>query len=528
MRTSRVITKSAVTLLALFFVGCSSRPTTPRLQLSDPFNRHFETSISYPDIESAADPAASVHDPVMPTQIEAIKLRDLSLEEAISLALKHSTVVRDVGGFVLRAPRQIPTVGDPAIQATNPRTGVEAALSAFDATLEAAGHFENNDRNVNNRLIAGGAPLEFRQRLAQMHIGIAKTAATGTEFRLQQSMNYELTNAEPNRFPSYWDTYLDAEFRHPLLHRGGTQFNRVFGPQGTEGVPRGVLLARIDTDISIAQFEIAIRNLVSDVENTYWELYYAYRNRQILEQATRLALDQRNIFQQMSERELTGGIENYDRMIEEVSRLQIDLINSTWGVAQPQQQNAIFVGSGGVHLWERRLRRLMGIAINDGSLIFPTENPPEALVQFDWSEIQRHAILFRSELRRQKWNVKRTELELAAAKNFRLPELDLVARYRWRGYGEHLSGPGQGVDLYHNAFDTLSTGDFQEWQMGFEFSSPLGFRKGSVTVHNAELRLLREQQILQDQEHAIVSDLSASFAELSRSHQMLTYTRIHR
>ena len=155
MRTSRVITKSAVTLLALFFVGCSSRPTTPRLQLSDPFNRHFETSISYPDIESAADPAAPVHAPVMPTQIEAIKLRHLSLEEAISLALKHSTVVRDVGGFVLRAPRQIPTVGDPAIQATNPRTGVEAALSAFDATLEAAGHFENNDRNVNNRLIAG-------------------------------------------------------------------------------------------------------------------------------------------------------------------------------------------------------------------------------------------------------------------------------------------------------------------------------------------------------------------------------------
>jgi len=41
---------------------------------------------------------------------------------------------------------------------------------------------------------------------------------------------------------------------------------------------RGVLLARINADISLADFEAGVRNLVSDTEQSYWELYFAYRN----------------------------------------------------------------------------------------------------------------------------------------------------------------------------------------------------------------------------------------------------------
>ena len=42
------------------------------------------------------------------------------------------------------------------------------------------------------------------------------------------------------------------------------------------------------------------------------------------------------------------------------------------------------------------------------------------------------------DLRRQKWRVKETELELIAAKNFLLPRLDAVGQYRWRGLGDDL------------------------------------------------------------------------------------------
>jgi hypothetical protein len=63
-----------------------------------------------------------------------------------------------------------------------------------------------------------------------------------------------------------------------------------------------------------------------------------------------------------------------------------------------------------------------------------------APVRFDWSEIHTEALSRSAELRRQKWVIKQDELRLQASKNFLLPRLDMVALYRWRGFGDHLAG----------------------------------------------------------------------------------------
>ena len=38
------------------------------------------------------------------------------------------------------------------------------------------------------------------------------------------------------------------------------------------------MLARINTDIALADFEASVRNLVADVETAYWDLYLQYRS----------------------------------------------------------------------------------------------------------------------------------------------------------------------------------------------------------------------------------------------------------
>ena len=50
---------------------------------------------------------------------------DLSLAEAVQLGLENSKVLRDLGGSVLRTPGLAQTIHDPAIQATDPRFGME-------------------------------------------------------------------------------------------------------------------------------------------------------------------------------------------------------------------------------------------------------------------------------------------------------------------------------------------------------------------------------------------------------------------
>jgi hypothetical protein len=191
-----------------------------------------------------------------------------------------------------------------------------------------------------------------------------------------------------------------------------------------------------------------------------------------------------------------------------------------------------FRPTGGVLMAERRLRLLMGMPPSDCKLLRPTDEPNLAKVNFDWCQVTAEATTRRAELRRQKWQVRRRELELMASKNQLLPRLDGVGRYRWRGFGDDLfplNPPLPAPDTtFDGAYSNLVSGDFQEWQLGFELSMPLGFREAHVAARNAELLLARERAILKDQQREIVHEAADAVAEMDRSYTVMqtSYNRL--
>jgi hypothetical protein len=110
-----------------------------------------------------------------------------------------------------------------------------------------------------------------------------------------------------------------------------------------------------------------------------------------------------------------------------------------------------------------------------------------------------------------------------------LPRLDAVGRYRWRGFGDDLfpiKEPPLG--RFDGAYSDLVSGDFQEWQLGFELSMPIGFRLAHVAARNAELLLARERAILRDQQREVVHEAADAVAELDRAYAVLqsSYNRL--
>ena len=95
---------------------------------------------------------------------------------------------------------------------------------------------------------------------------------------MRHNADYDLQKDVARIFPSDWNVNLEAEMRQPLLQGAGVQFNRIAGPGAIPGFNNGVMIARINTDIALADFEAGVRNLVRDVETTYWELYFSYRS----------------------------------------------------------------------------------------------------------------------------------------------------------------------------------------------------------------------------------------------------------
>lgn len=457
----------------------------------------------------------------------------LKLEDAVQLSLTNSEVIRDVGGRVLNASTfgnvSNFTVYDAALADANPNTGQEAALSAFDAQLVSAIQFNRNQRTLNNVFFGGGI-AGVRQNTSNFLLEVNKTAATGSQFALRNYVDYDRNNSTANRFPSVYNAILEAEVRQPLLQGAGLEYNRIAGPNATPGNYNGVILARLNTDIALTAFEQSVRDLLMEVERTYWQLYFAYRDldakmarRDTLLQAWRVEQDR-----------LEAGIsKQQDEALarEQYYLARADVENALSGTAT----SGLVVGtSAGVYTVERRLRLLMGLPTNDGRLIRPADDPSMADVVFDWGDSVVQASTRRVELRRQKWNIKRREMELLASRNFLKMRLDFLGQYRWRGFGDELLSDTNVQN--GSAYEDLFGGQLQEWQMGLQLSTPIGNRIGHTAVRHAELLLARDRAVYREQELQVLHDLSAAFAEVDRAYsvtrsyynsRVAAYQRLH-
>jgi hypothetical protein len=508
--------------------GCSLRGA-PRglLESSDHYGR-LAQQLDYCVPGDGASPGGDLSATPPPRTLDGGELpefRDLTLDEAIQIALVSTPVLRELGGTILRTPEAQATAYSPGLVETEPRFGVQAALSAFDAQFSLLNNFENNDRAFNNVFFGGGARL-FKQDLDIFQAAITKRSAVGSQFAVRNNTEYDANNAPGNLFSSAWQTNFEAEVRQPLLQGAGLDYNRIAGPAGVPGLYHGVVLARINTDVEITDYQIALRDFVSNIENAYWDLYFAYRDLQAKIEARNGALDVlQNIRAQLgrtgfdTEREAEAE-EQYWRFQQEVDNaLNGRLLDGTR--THNGSSGGTFRGLPGVYVAERRLRLLIGLPSSDGRILRPVDEPITAEVVFDWHQSLCNALTRREELRRQRHLVQRCEMELTATENLLLPTLDVVGLYRFRGFGKDLLELTHNASGFGNAFDDLTTGDFQEWQLGLELSLPVGFRHAHNALRHYELLLARQRAVLREQENQIVHDISNAHADVDRAYRAL-------
>ncbi|MFN7812365.1 MAG: TolC family protein [Planctomycetia bacterium] len=530
----------ALTSAALLASGCA--PRQPCYFFEDGDLSHYVGAIQkleYPDTnqEPLAEAAGAV-EPLTLSNPSFDNIWELSLEEAVRTALENGKVLRNLGGrfgsfggprpqtgeppvSLLTNPQATPSVYDPAIVETDPFRGVESALALFDAQLTSSLTWDRLNRPQN---VGGQFTSIFQQNLqgdqSNWTTGINKRTATGATFGFSNQTIYDNNNSPTRQnngepigspgfkvlVPSTWQTNYDFTFSQPLLQGAGVTYNRIAGPDSFENlygrpVFRGVLLARINADISLADFEAGVRNLVSDTEQSYWELYFAYRNLEARKAGRDSALEAWRKVHALMVEGSRGGERDKE--------------------AQAREQYFFFRGEveqalTDVYRCENRLRYMMGISASDGRLIRPSDEPTTARISFDWQQSLVEALSRSAELRKQKWVIKQRELELTAAKNLILPRLDLVGRWRFLGMGQDLinqnyqpyGADGNDPLVGTDAYSSLLSGQFQEWQAGAQFQMPLGFRRELATVRHHQLQLARERARLQDEEleasHALV------------------------
>ncbi len=520
----RRLTSFALLAAISFSVGCNPQaplylgkhnpclPIDPMLDMA--------TQIEFPDTQTTStNEVMGAQSPLTINNSEGKVITPISLEEAIRCGLYNSQVIRSLGGVsygpngpngvpsaLLQNPNGASTIMDPAITESDPRYGVEGVLADFDTQWNTSIYAQRN-YTYNNQI---GYADRVRTKGASIDTGLQKTNATGGTTTARFTGSYTGTDpATSLKLGSYFQVGVEVEARQPILRGAGVQFNRIAGPGASPGFYNGVMLARIRSDVSLVDFETATRNLVADIERAYWELYFAYRRLDSVVVGRDSALQTWRQAEAKYRASMKGG--------------------SAYERAQAQQQYFMFKGSvesalNALYKAEANLRYIMGLAPADGRLFRPSDEPSIAKINFDWCEIHAEAMTRNQELRRHKWVIKQSELELLASKNFLLPRLDLVARGGVSGYNETLLDP-RGHE--NSAFGSMTHDGYWSGLIGMELSVPIGFRRERAAVRNAELMLARNRSILQEQELELTHKLNYAVRELEDNY-VLSQTYFNR
>lgn len=535
--------------LALF-TGCA--PTQPFFIAKDNTMAHYldqALAIEYADVQVESLPEASqAFQPLGPANAET-EYYDLTLEDCISMALQNSNILRVANGsntqtgsvaalLLSTQPGQLPSVYDTALVSTLSSTqplqvdnqgnrvpfrgairsnqvgGVEDALSEFDAQYSSLIGYNTTDRPRN---VGPGNPFnpQFFQALdANYQSALSKKLATGGVATLRATTVYSSNNVGigvGRSVPSDYTQAIEMQISHPLLRGRGTLVNRI-----------PVVLARINEDISLHEFEANVRNLVKATEDAYWELYCGYRLVESSQQALDAAAD---LWRVASERAKAGGPPEAEAQARGLyNTFLTQLIAAKHGSSVPGND------PNGLYGREQDLREKMGIAATDGRLIRPIDLPYEARVEFEWSDVLCEALIRNVDLRKQKWFIKTIELELASAKNQLLPQLDITGIYRWVGVGDVLANTNRNGFSFptpnSSALEGLTDGDFQELGARIELTpTPMGARRAMAGIQNRKLALNKSHQELQEKEMALVGLLSKAWRDMDSLYETMRTSR---
>jgi len=507
---------------SLLLSGCSAagKKTPKDLQYLDgdkpvSYYKEHSTAIEYPCIDTVTAKAVQLSgEPRNLHRSVDDEVREISLHECILTALSHNEIIETsaLGGVgsktVLTNPNGTVSVYDSAIQETNilfGRRGVEAALSDFDTTFATGMVWGRNS----GRLNTAGTPHSTAET-GTFTSSLSKAFATGASAQVFNNWNYLGTNAAGTQFPSTYTGGIGATVRQPLLAGSGTSYTRTAGPQNPAfgaitGVSQGVLIARINQDITLADFESAVQVGLRDIESTYWDLYLFYR---LYDTAVTTHEAAQNLWKFLD-------------------------INQEVGTARPEDQlqardrvyetRALYeLALNEVYKSESELRRLIGLPMNDGTILRPSDPPTFAELKPDWQACIVDGLTHRVELRRQKWQIKSLQLQLDAARSLVRPRLDAIASYNVNGFGDRLLGqgvtdPATGLPV-GNAFGSMTNDDLNAWTMGVQFSMPIGLRQARSQARNFELQVAKANAVLAAQERSVANDIAIAIQDVAANY----------
>jgi outer membrane protein TolC len=487
-----------------------------------------------------------------PTTINDLKrpARNITLRECVAMALENGTTgLQSTRLFGTLNDDLVTFTGGPPlvtgsdsirVLALDPAafgTEIEASLAKFDAVWSTVARALTTDDpigsqnafNNGNFTQVGTSLIKPLSTGGNVAVDFGSTPPAFSQVSGVTGGNFYSNFTRPQIFGSIVNPSFTPDLRfslsQPLLQGFGVDINELRVTHPTAGnlynnaiQVEGILITRLRFDMSRAEFERAVAYMLANVETAYWNLYGAYFNLYSSEQGLRFAYESYRI-----------GKSKF-----ELGKEDITVFGAALGQYE-QFRGDRFAAVGQVLERERTLRGLIGLPVEDGTRLVPIDPPTVTPYAPDWSTALNEALSLRPELVIAREDLRTRQLELIRQKNLLLPDLRFDANYAIHGLGTRLDGNGQldpastgGVLRTDNAFRSLASGHFADWQLGLTLNIPIGYRNASAAVRQAHLRLAQGFLQLREQEDRASRYLAQQYRTMFEQYAVIQARRAQR
>jgi outer membrane protein len=374
----------------------------------------------------------------------------ISMKRAVMLAMKNNLQI--------------------AIQRFNPSikaTDVLRARAVFDPVAAAAIKFKDTVTPASSRTRIFGGVLRTEDEEVDFEASITQKLALGTDVSIIAS-NLRSANTF-NFFESDYETDVTLTVRQPLLKNFGPEVNR-----------RDIIVSQLSQAQSEKQFENDVSRIVAEVQRTYWDLVFAIEDLRVKKRSLQLAQDllERNKIQ-----------------VEVGTLAPIEIVQAEAAVAERDED--VIKAEDALKDAEDKLKKFLNLFDDPEQrdvTIVPIDRPTFSPQPVDLEKAIAEALANRPDYAQAKLEIEKAEINLRAARNQLLPNLDFVGE---GGYSANRGNLG-------NAIDDVIDAENRHWSMGVELSFPMGNREAKADYTQRKLELRKARLRLKNLEQAIL------------------------
>jgi outer membrane protein TolC len=411
-----------------------------------------------------------------------------------SLKKHPGSIVLSLKAAIIRALSNNVSIAVESFNSKVKKETIMESLSEFDAML---GLELSTGRKTQQLASAFSSPNRMANDNDNWDLSLSQKLVTGANYQFDFTNNRNKTNSKTAGLNPSYSSEFQLSLTQPLLKNFGVDLNK-----------RNIHIANNDVDISDYEFKAKAIDVVSDVENTYWDFVFTLGDLEVKQKSLERAKD----LQKRVKAQVLVGI-----------MAPIETLQAESEVAS--REEFLLTAQDVIEDNQDKLKNILNIDFSSPeglSPIYPSSKADVLMEDFNFNEIVKMALANRPDYLAKKKDLENKDILVKYQENQIYPSVDLVGSLGINGLsGEAItitSGTFQGKSSYGGSYgnslsDALST-KYYNWEFGVKFSYPLGNRSAKSKLSASRLEKAQSILSIKGLEKKIILEVRESARQL--------------